>query len=110
MVGWTPRGETSMMAEPLPDPDQTSLSTLSRARTNDPEAWRRLVHLYSPLLRRWCAKAGLQPADTADVLQDLFAAVHHNLGGFRKNGPTDSFRGWLWTITRNKIRDHLRAV
>src|SRR5262245_39056904 len=98
------------MVEPHTDVNQTSLSTLSRARANDPEAWRRLVYLYSPLLNRWCSRAGLQPADTADVLQDLFAAVHSKLGAFRKSGPEDSFRGWLWSITRNKIRDHLRAA
>src|SRR5262245_61938334 len=98
------------MAQAHPDAYVTSLSTLSRARANDPEAWRRLVHLYSPILQRWCVRAGLQPADTADVLQDLFATVHAKLGGFRKHTPEDSFRGWLWTIARNKIRDHVRAI
>src|SRR5215471_13121384 len=98
------------MTEPQSDANQTSLSTLSRAKANDPEAWRRLVHLYSPILQRWCVCAGLQPADTADVLQDLFVTVHDKLGSFRKRGPEDSFRGWLWSITRNKIRDHLRAA
>src|SRR5262249_13631026 len=30
------------------------------------------------------------------------------IGGFRREGPDHSFRGWLWTITRNKIRDQQR--
>lgn len=28
----------------------------------------------------------------------------------RRDRPGDTFRGWLATITRNKIRDHYRAV
>lgn len=28
--------------------------------------------------------------------------------GVPANRPNDSFRGWLWTISRNKITDHFR--
>lgn len=37
-------------------------------------------------------------------LLTLFA----NVGEFRKQRPEDSFRGWIWTIAQNKIRDHFR--
>jgi RNA polymerase sigma-70 factor (ECF subfamily) len=49
------------------------------------------------------------PDDAADVLQDVFQAVYVAIGGFRRDRPGDSFRGWLWTITRSKIQDVHRA-
>ena len=38
----------------------------------------------------------------------MFAAVARNLDRFRKERPADTFRGWLATITRNKVRDYYR--
>ena len=42
------------------------------------------------------------------MLQDVFVAVSSNLSGFRKEQPQDTFRGWLSTITRNRVRDYYR--
>jgi RNA polymerase sigma-70 factor (ECF subfamily) len=48
-------------------------------------------------------------ADEApDVVQEVFLAVATHIGDFHRDRPGDSFRGWLWTITHNKIHDHLR--
>jgi DNA-directed RNA polymerase specialized sigma24 family protein len=49
-------------------------------------------------------------ADAADVSQDVFAAVARHIADFRRERPGDSFRGWLWTITRNKVRYHWRRL
>ena len=86
----------------------TPSTLLDRARVRDQEAWQRLVHLYSPLVYRWCRRAGLQEADAADVGQEVFQAVARALADFRHERPGDSFRGWLRTITRNKVRDFAR--
>jgi len=94
---------------PEPGSGLTSLSLLAQARTQDPEAWRRLVHLYSPQVFRWCRRAGLGSEDAADVLQNVFLAVATRLAKFHRDTPADSFRGWLWGITRFKIADHFRA-
>ena len=48
----------------------------------------------------------MQDADAADVGQEVFRAVSTGIDGFRRDRPGDSFRGWLWGITRNKLRDH----
>lgn len=86
----------------------TSRSLLAHAQDADPAAWSRLVHLYAPLVAAWCRRWGLAEQEIADVLQDVFAAVARNLGAFRKDRPSDTFRGWLATIARNKLRDHYR--
>src|ERR1043166_771651 len=89
---------------------ETSPSLLARAHANQAGAWQRLVELYAPLVYHWCGRAGLGKEDTADVFQEVFRAVSGPLGGFHRDGPGDSFRGWLRTITRNKIRDHFRGI
>ena len=85
--------------------DSTSLTLLARVKSRDEQAWQRLVHLYGPVIFHWCQRAGLQPADAADLTQEVFVAVAQSIDGFRRDRPDDTFRGWLWTIARNKIRD-----
>jgi RNA polymerase sigma-70 factor (ECF subfamily) len=87
----------------------TSLSLLDRLRGNDPEAWRRLVALYGPLVLYWGRRAGLSEEDAADLLQNVFQSVTGAIERFRRDRPGDTFRGWLWSIARNKLRDHFRA-
>jgi RNA polymerase sigma-70 factor (ECF subfamily) len=84
---------------------RTSLSLLARVRARDQSAWDKLVRLYGPMVYGWCLRAGLQAADAADVGQEVFAAVARAIDGFRHDREGDTFRGWLFTITRNKIRD-----
>ena len=83
-------------------------SLLERLKARDPEAWQRLIDLYTPLIYGWCRQCGLQAEDLADIGQEVFAAVASNKEGFRRDVPGASFRGWLWTITRNKVRDYFR--
>jgi len=87
----------------------TSLTLLERVRGRDEEAWRRLLHLYAPLVVYWCNHAGVQGQDADDLLQDVFQAVVKNLETFRREQAGDTFRGWLRGITRNKIRDYYRG-
>jgi RNA polymerase sigma-70 factor (ECF subfamily) len=86
----------------------TSSSLIARVQAHDADAWRRFVELYSPLVYFWCRRAGLQPSDAADVLQDTFQSVASGIGAFQHGGPGHSFRAWLWTIARNKLRDYFR--
>lgn len=86
----------------------TSSSLLERAKARDPSAWRWFVAIYSPLVYGWAHRIALQPADAADVMQEVFWAVAENFDQFRSDRQTDSFRGWLWTITRHKLSDHFR--
>ncbi|MCI0700117.1 MAG: sigma-70 family RNA polymerase sigma factor [Planctomycetia bacterium] len=87
----------------------TSVSLLDRVRANEAEAWQRFVRVYSPLVYSWAKRCGLQNQDAADVLQEVFHAVSRGIGRFRREEAAGSFRAWLWTITRNKVRDHFRG-
>jgi RNA polymerase sigma-70 factor (ECF subfamily) len=88
----------------------TSRSLLARVQADEPAAWERLVHLYAPLVLRWCRAGGLQEQDVADVFQEVFQAVLLHVEGFRKERQGDTFRGWLRRITQNKVRDHFRRL
>jgi len=81
----------------------TASSLIQGLKANDSAAWNRLAKTYSPLVYAWCRRSGLAPADVADVAQEVFLAVYRSIGGFRHGQPGDTFRGWLWQITRNAI-------
>jgi RNA polymerase sigma-70 factor (ECF subfamily) len=87
---------------------ETPLSLLERARTNDADAWRRLVELYRPLILFWCARARVDPTDAEDVAQGVLVAAAAGLERFHHDRPGDTFRGWLRAITRNQVLLHVR--
>jgi RNA polymerase sigma-70 factor (ECF subfamily) len=106
----TPREEVAPAAgSARTDAEQgTSLTLLQRLRSNEPDAWRRLVQLYTPLVYHWCNRQGLRHADADDLVQEVFQAVSTSLEQFRRDRPGDTFRGWLRGITRNLILVHFR--
>jgi|SRR5581483_9269279 len=94
-----------------PPHSATPASLLERLRAaTDEAAWGRLLALYGPTVEGWCRQAGLSAADAADVRQEVFAAVVAGIGAFRRDRPGDSFRGWLYTITRRRLLDHRRRA
>ena len=90
--------------------DITSLSLLQRARTHDQDAWQQIVHLYGPLVQRWCKRSGLRDEDVADIFQETFRAVSNHLDGFKPVKEVGSFRSWLRSIVRTKIADYYRKL
>jgi RNA polymerase sigma-70 factor, ECF subfamily len=95
--------------KPMPSSDKpTSNTLLERIRARDEEAWRRLLHLYTPLVLHWCEQWGVRGQDADDITQDVFQAVAVGLERFHKDQAGDTFRGWLRGITRNKLLDYFR--
>ena len=90
------------------DVGETGTTLLFRVKNKDPDGWQRLVHLYSPLIYRWCRQSGVQECDAADVGQEVFQAVDRTIETFHRDQAGDTFRGWLRRITQNKIRDRTR--
>jgi RNA polymerase sigma-70 factor (ECF subfamily) len=97
-----------LMSQSSPDPQGTSLTLLARVRANEADAWDRLVRLYSPLVRYWCLRGGLQDSDADDVVQEVCRSALVGLADFQRDRPGDTFRGWLRIITRNALALHFR--
>ena len=89
------------------DGSKTSTSLLQRAARSEPHAWDQFVDLYAPLVHEWACRRQIESNAAADIVQEVFTSVHRSLSRYR-NDESGSFRGWLWTVTRNKILDHLR--
>src|SRR4051812_29613892 len=56
-------------------------------------AWQRFIELYSPLLYHWLRGSGLQPADSADLVQEVFVSVLSHVPQFDRQ-RLGSFRAW----------------
>jgi RNA polymerase sigma-70 factor (ECF subfamily) len=85
----------------------TSPSLLRQVADRDPEAWRRFTRLYGPLVFHWCRQQELSEHDAADVMQDVFVSVARAVASYEDRAGS-TFRGWLWTVTRNQILSFLR--
>jgi RNA polymerase sigma-70 factor (ECF subfamily) len=102
-----PVGES--YAEVGRDPTGSTASSLvSSLRGESPVAWTRFAAIYTPLVYRWVRQAGVSADDAADVVQDVFQGVARQIAQFRHEKPGDTFRGWLYSITRHKVCDHFR--
>ncbi|QDT13317.1 ECF RNA polymerase sigma factor SigE [Planctomycetes bacterium K23_9] len=73
-----------------------------------PEFWSRLVHTFGPIVYRWCRSSGVSESDSPDVVQEVFASVARGISDFQRQKESGSFRSWLATITRNRVRDYFR--
>jgi RNA polymerase sigma-70 factor (ECF subfamily) len=85
--------------------DGTSSSLLASVRSGSAAAWIKLARWIGPLILKWCRRAGLQSADGDEVAQQVLTNIWRRLETFRRDRPGDSFRGWVYVITRNCIRD-----
>jgi RNA polymerase sigma-70 factor (ECF subfamily) len=72
-------------------------------------AWHEFMQLYGPIVYGFARKRGLQDADAADLMQDVMRSVSSAIGRLDYDRNQGTFRGWLFTITRNKIFDFLLA-
>jgi RNA polymerase sigma factor (sigma-70 family) len=87
---------------------RASLLVQLRDGSND-AAWQEFVRLYSPVVYGFARNRGLQDADAADLMQDVMRSVMNAIGRFDYDRHQGTFRGWLFTITRNKVFNFLSA-
>ena len=67
-----------------------------------------MAKLYGPLIYRWARRVGLRDDDAADIGQEVFRTVAGRIDSFQHGHEGNTFRGWLWQITRNKLGDFFR--
>jgi RNA polymerase sigma factor (sigma-70 family) len=72
-------------------------------------AWHEFMQLYGPVVYGFARKRGLQDADAADITQDVLRSVSTSIGRLDYDRSHGTFRGWLFTITRNKVFNFLSA-
>ena len=87
---------------------RASLLVQLRDSTNH-AAWHEFMRLYGPVVYGFARKRGLQDADAADVTQDVLRSVSNSIGRLEYDRNHGTFRGWLFTITRNKVFNFLSA-
>lgn len=86
----------------------THPSFIDRVQSRDPEAWSRLIAIYTPLVMDWCQRFGCDTHTSEDIAQETFLAASRGIAGLRPDGETGSFRRWLWQIAKNKLIDFRR--
>jgi RNA polymerase sigma-70 factor (ECF subfamily) len=88
----------------------TSASLLERLRQEpDAASWQRLVDLYTPLLQGWLRRNLVPANDVDDLVQEVMTVLVRELPNFRYDRERGSFRGWLRTITVNRLRMFWRS-
>lgn len=68
-------------------------------------AWSQFVEIYAPLIYGYARRHGLQDADAADLTQEVLRTLSTAARKLDYNPQRGSFRGWLFTVVRNKLRD-----
>jgi RNA polymerase sigma-70 factor (ECF subfamily) len=90
--------------------DATRSSLLLRLRNlDDREGWDEFYAVYEPFLRNVARKLGLREGDVDDVVSEVLTTCVQTLPTFEKDKKRGFFRGWLKTITRNRMIDLWRT-
>jgi len=87
---------------------ETSITWLDRlVKSPQGSDWKTLVEIYSPLIARWCQRAGIPAIDTEDLTQDVLMVVVRRVHVF-EHQHVGAFRGWLKMILANHLKKYFR--
>jgi RNA polymerase sigma-70 factor (ECF subfamily) len=76
---------------------------------DDGAAWSEFIENYGSMLYRFVRSRGLQDADAADIVQDVFRRVGAAIGRLDYDKEKGGFRAWLFTITRNRLNSYFES-
>ena len=87
----------------------TRSTLLSRLKDlDDHQSWRRFFDTYWKLIYGVALKAGLRDVEAQEVVQETVIAVSRNIGNFKYDRSTSTFKTWLMTVTRSRISNQFR--
>src|SRR5262249_38298432 len=90
------------------DSISTHASLLERLKDSDDQSsWNEFYEIYRGLIFSVARRSGLSESEAADVVQETMIYVARKMPGFTYDPAKDSFKGWLLTVTRWRIRDRL---
>lgn len=82
----------------------TRVSLLNRLRDYaDGASWQEFFSTYRPLVHSVAARSGLSDAEAQEAVQETFIAVAKKMENFRYDPAVDSFKGWLFYLTRKSV-------
>jgi RNA polymerase sigma-70 factor (ECF subfamily) len=90
-------------------PETRKSLLLQLAEADEPSAWTQFLSIYEPAIFHFAISRGLQEADARDVTQQVLLAVHKKAPQWNSDQDQGSFRGWLFTVTRNLAAKSLRT-
>src|SRR5215831_4958448 len=84
----------------------TRASLLERLKDmGDQASWNDFYEIYHDLIFSVARRAGLNETEAHEVVQDTLISVAKKMPGFTYDPAKDSFKGWLLTVVRWRIRD-----
>ncbi len=90
--------------------DTTRPSLLVRIKDHgDRQAWGQFVEIYAPLVYEMARRRGLQDSDAADLTQEVLRSVSAAVVRMDYDPRKGTFRGWLFTVTRNALNTFFEA-
>ncbi len=99
-----------MSSPELRSSPQTPKSLLLRlCDVNDHESWHLFFAIYSPVLREYFQRRGLQVADCDDLVQEVLASVVKAMRESRYDSTKGRFRAWLGTVAANRLSNFFRG-
>jgi RNA polymerase sigma factor (sigma-70 family) len=93
---------------PPDEPIPTRGSLLARLKNlGDQASWNAFYEIYHNLIFSVARRAGLNETEANEVIQDTLISVAKKMPEFTYDPAKDSFKGWLLTVVRWRIRDQL---
>lgn len=86
---------------------EPEIKRLVRRAKSDPRHFGEIYDLYVDRVYRFLYSQGLSRAEADDVAAQTFLDALEALPHYREQGR---FAGWLFSIARNRMRDHFRAL